>query len=106
MGVNHIARTNSVLYYLTSMKMASVTARTFSMATLMPPTAPANKHKLGPFCFKVATSIIDSNGLKRMGFKGYGREEAKIPERTVKAREKHRRVDESNGAPDHDHRDL
>lgn len=88
-----------MLYYLVSMKMASVTARTFAMATLMPPTTPANKHKLGRFCVRVATSIIDNNGLKRMAFKGYGPEKATILDKTIKARDKHKRPDESSTEP-------
>lgn len=67
--------------------------------TLSPPKHPTTKGKVGRFCVKVSTGIIGRDGTERMRFKGYGPEEEIILQRTVSARDRHARPDESVTEP-------
>lgn len=79
--------------------VASLRVASLYSGTMTPPMIPQPRQKIGRFCVKVTTDIIDANGLKRMSFKGYGPDEDVILKKTVQARDKHKNVDDSVTEP-------
>jgi hypothetical protein len=54
---------------------------------------------MGRFCVRVATDVRDARGATRYTFKGYGPDETVIKRKTIAARDKRRRAEDSVTEP-------